>query len=481
MADLGLVGLAVMGENLALNALGKGFTVAVFNRHTDKVDNFVEGRAKGSRVVGCHSLKEVCDALKRPRVVLLMVMAGAPVDEVLSALTPLLATGDVVIDGGNSHFADTERRMRQLRQDYGVHYVGMGVSGGEEGALHGPSLMPGGDEEAWPVLRPLLQAMAAEVPEDRSRCCEWIGGGGAGHFVKMVHNGIEYGDMQLISEVYHLMKEVGGMSNDEIGDTFAEWNKTDELDSYLVEITAVIAKVRNPENRSQHMLDVILDCAEQKGTGKWTGIEALNAGQPVTLIAEAVFARFLSSMKEERERASKVLQGPERLSGIDRVPFTDNLRDALFASKVVSYAQGFSMIRAAAEQHGWRLNYGDIAKTWRSGCIVRSSLLARIREAFAASPSLPSLLVDTSFFGPRLAAAQAGWRAAVCYGARAGVPLPALGAALSFYDGYRCARLPACLVQAQRDYFGAHTFERIDRKRGEKFHFEWSERTAEYA
>ncbi|MGQ9589059.1 MAG: decarboxylating NADP(+)-dependent phosphogluconate dehydrogenase [Planctomycetota bacterium] len=469
-ADIGLIGLAVMGENLILNMEGKGFTVACFNRTVSKVDDFLAGRAKGKKIIGCHSVEELCKALKKPRKVMLMVKAGEAVDAFIEQLLPHLEEGDIIIDGGNSHFPDTTRRTKHV-ESKGKLYIGTGISGGEEGALHGPSIMPGGSPAAWPHVKPIFQAICAKTPEGFP-CCEWVGENGAGHFVKMVHNGIEYGDMQLIGEIYHMMRVGLGMTNEEMHRTFAEWNRG-ELDSYLVEITRDILAQKDDSGR--HILDLILDAAGQKGTGKWTVIAALDAGQPLTLIAEAVFARCLSALKEERVAASKVLKGPEAKFSGDRAAMVEDLRRALYASKIVSYAQGFQLMRAAAAEYGWNLNYGGIALIWRGGCIIRSAFLGKIREAFERDPALPNLLLDP-FFKDVVERAQASWRRVVCAGAELGLPLPATGAALAFYDGYRSERLPANLIQAQRDYFGAHTYERVDRPRGQFFHTNWTGR-----
>lgn len=469
-ADIGLIGLAVMGENLVLNMEGKGFTVACFNRTVSKVDDFLSGRAKGKKIIGCHSVEELCKALKKPRKVMLMVKAGEAVDSFIEQLLPHLEEGDIIIDGGNSHFPDTTRRTRYV-ESKGKLYIGTGISGGEEGALHGPSIMPGGSPAAWPHVKPIFQAICARTPEGFP-CCEWVGENGAGHFVKMVHNGIEYGDMQLIGETYHMMRVGLGMTNEEMHRAFAEWNRG-ELDSYLVEITRDI--LREKDESGRHILDLILDAAGQKGTGKWTVIAALDAGQPLTLIAEAVFARCLSALKEERVAASKVLKGPEAKFSGDQAAMVEDLRRALYASKIVSYAQGFQLMRAAAAEYGWNLNYGGIALIWRGGCIIRSAFLGKIREAFERDPALPNLLLDP-FFKDVVERAQASWRRVVCAGAELGLPLPATGAALAFYDGYRSERLPANLIQAQRDYFGAHTYERVDRPRGQFFHTNWTGR-----
>ncbi|MEN6578456.1 MAG: decarboxylating NADP(+)-dependent phosphogluconate dehydrogenase [Phycisphaerales bacterium] len=469
-ADIGLIGLAVMGENLILNMESKGFTVACYNRTVSKVDDFVNGRAKGKNIIGCHSIQELVAGLKTPRKIMLMVKAGKPVDEFIEQLLPHLAAGDIVIDGGNSNYQDTIRRTAHV-ESQGKLYIGTGVSGGEEGALLGPAIMPGGSPGAWEHVRPIFQKIAAKAP-DGTPCCEWMGENGAGHFVKMVHNGIEYGDMQMICETYDLMKQGLGMSNEEMHQVFAEWNK-EELDSYLVEITAEILGVRNEEG--QHVIDLILDTAGQKGTGKWTVIEALDVGQPLTLIAEAVFARCLSALKEERVAASKELTGPKATFRGKKANMISDLRLALYASKIVSYAQGFMLMREAAREHKWNLNYGAIASIWRGGCIIRSAFLGKIKEAFDNKPDLPNLLLDP-FFKSAVTKANGAWRRVVTTAVKLGIPAPSIGAALTFYDGYRHERLPANLLQAQRDYFGAHTYERVDKPRGEFFHTNWTGR-----
>ena len=467
-SDIGLIGLAVMGENLVINMESKGFTVSVFNRSTEKVTKFVEGRAKGKNIVGTYSLEELVASLEKPRKVMMMVKAGVAVDDMIEKLLPLLDDGDIIIDGGNSHFPDTARRTAYV-ESQGKLYIGTGVSGGEEGALNGPSLMPGGSPAAWPSVKPILQAICAKV-EDGSPCCDWVGENGAGHFVKMVHNGIEYGDMQMICEAYHLMRDLLGMTADEMHEVFADWN-TKELDSYLIEITRDILAYKDTDGSP--IVEKILDTAGQKGTGKWTGIAALDEGVPLTLIGEAVFARCLSAMKEERVAASKVLAGPTPAFNGDKAAFINDLKDALFAAKIVSYAQGYTLMRSAAKTYNWNLNYGGIALMWRGGCIIRSVFLGKIKEAFDANPELPNLLLDPYFKGV-IEKAQAGWRR-VCAAALAnGIPMPAMTSALSYFDGYRAERLPANLLQAQRDYFGAHTYERIDAPRGEFFHTNWT-------
>ena len=467
LADIGVVGLAVMGENLVLNMEGKGFTVACFNRTVARVDAFVKGRGANRNIIGCHSLEQLVRALSRPRKVMCMVKAGEAVDALMASLIPLLDPGDVIIDGGNSHFRDTMRRIDEAEK-HGLLFVGTGISGGEEGALHGPSIMPGGSEGAWDIIRPVFQRICAMTP-DGEPCCEWMGEGGAGHFVKMVHNGIEYGDMQLICEVYHLMKAGFGMSNEEMRTVFSRWNKG-RLDSYLIEITADILGFR--DETGAYPLDVILDAAQQKGTGKWTVNAALDVGQPLTLIGEAVFARSLSALKDERLAAAQVLTGPSP-SGLD-VLFED-FEEALYAAKIVSYAQGFQLLRAQAQEQGWKLDYGKIARIWRGGCIIRSVFLKNIESAFSGNPDLENLLL-APFFRDAVMQAQTGWRRVVAAGALGGIPMPTLSAALAYFDGYRAAVLPANLLQAQRDYFGAHTYERTDSPRGERFHTNWTGR-----
>ena len=469
-ADIGLVGLAVVGENLILNMESHGYTVAVFNRTVEKVDKFVAGRAKGKKIVGAHTLQEFVGALKSPRKIMLMVKAGKPVDELIEELTPFLSKGDILIDGGNSHFPDTIRRTKDLEAK-GFLYIGTGVSGGEEGALKGPSIMPGGSAAAWPHVKPIFQGIAAKV-EDGTPCCDWVGSDGAGHFVKMVHNGIEYGDMQLICESYQMMKDLLGMSADEMHQVFAEWNKGD-LDSYLIEITRDILAFKDKDGTP--LVDKILDSAGQKGTGKWTSVTSLDLGIPLTLISEAVFARCLSALKEERVAASKLLRGPKPQFNGDKKAFIADLGKALYASKVVSYAQGYQLLQAAAQEWKWDLSYGGIALMWRGGCIIRSRFLAKIKEAFDKNPKLSSLLLD-DFFAKLLNEYQASWRRAIIRGIECGVPTPAFSTALSFFDGYRTGRLPANLLQAQRDYFGAHTYERVDQPRGQFFHTNWTGR-----
>lgn len=469
VSDIGLIGLAVMGENLVLNMESKGFHVSVFNRTVEKVDKFMEGRGKGKNIYGARSLEDFVSSLKSPRKVFLMVKAGQAVDDFIDKLIPLLDKGDIIIDGGNTHFPDTTRRTAYV-ESKGLLYVGTGVSGGEEGALNGPSMMPGGSPAAWPYVKPIFQGICAKVA-DGTPCCDWVGEGGAGHFVKMVHNGIEYGDIQLICECYQIMKDILGMTNEEMHEVFAEWNKGD-LDSYLIEITRDILAKKDEDGK--YVLDYILDTAGQKGTGKWTAVAALDAGVPLTLIGEAVFARCLSAQKEERVAASKILQGPSpvKFTG-DRKAFLEDLRKALFAAKVVSYAQGYTLMRAAAKEYGWNLNYGGIALMWRGGCIIRSVFLGKIKEAFDKNSDIANILLDP-YFCDKLAEAQQGWRNVLGQAIVNGVPAPTLSAALEYYDGYRCGRLPANLLQAQRDYFGAHTYERTDRPRGEFFHTNWT-------
>jgi 6-phosphogluconate dehydrogenase len=466
--DFGLIGLAVMGENLALNVESRGYKVAVFNRTTSKVDELMAGRAAGKNFVGCHSLEELVANLATPRKVMLMVKAGPAVDALIDTLIPLLSPGDILIDGGNTYFHDTERRTKYV-EEQGLLFVGTGVSGGEEGALKGPSMMPGGSPDAWPAVRPIFQAISAKVgPNDDIPCCEWVGPRGAGHYVKMVHNGIEYGDMQLICEAYFMMREALGLSNDELYDVFAEWNRGD-LDSYLIEITRDIFSVKDGDT-GEFLVDKILDRAGAKGTGKWMSQLALDLGVPSTLVTEAVYARCLSAMKESRVRASKVLTGPTGKYDGDVREFIEQIRQALYASKICSYAQGFVQLQHAAQEHDWPLDYGNCALLWRGGCIIRAKFLDRIKEAFEADPQLENLLV-APYFRDAVDQAQDAWRNVVATAARLGIPVPAFAAALAYYDGYRRDRLPANLLQAQRDYFGAHTYERVD-KEG-TFHTEW--------
>ena len=465
-ADIGLIGLAVMGENLVMNMESKGFTVAVFNRSTDKVTAFIKGRAEGKKIIGTYSLRELVDELEKPRKVMIMVKAGQPVDDFIEKLIPLLEPGDIIIDGGNAHFPDTIRRTRFV-ESKGLLFIGTGVSGGEEGALKGPSIMPGGSAAAWPAVKPIFQAIAAKV-EDGTPCCDWVGDNGAGHFVKMVHNGIEYGDMQLICEAYQLMRDYLGMTADEMHAVFADWNQG-ELDSYLIEITRDILGYKDTDG--QPIVDKIQDTAGQKGTGKWTSIAALDEGIALTLISEAVYARCLSAIKEERVVASGILNGPTAQFDGDRDAFIADIKKALYASKIISYAQGYALLRAAAKTYNWDLKYGDIALMWRGGCIIRSVFLGKIKTAFDSNPDLANLLLDP-FFRQTVDDCQAGWRRVTAAAMLQGIPVPAFTAALSYYDGYRCERLPANLLQAQRDYFGAHTYQRIDAEGA--FHVLWA-------
>src|SRR5712672_1430641 len=460
-----------MGQNLVLNMNDHGYRVAVFNRTVSKVDEFIKTGAKGTRVVGAHSLEEMCRALKKPRRVMLMVKAGEVVDQTIGLVVPHLEKGDIIIDGGNSLDTDSERRAKNLAE-HGILFIGAGVSGGEEGARHGPSIMPGGNPEAWPHVKEILRSIAAKAL-DGSPCCDWIGQGGAGHYVKMVHNGIEYGDMQLIGEAYQLLKDGLGLGPDELADVFAEWNKG-ELESFLIEITAAIFSKKDDDGRP--MIDKILDTAGQKGTGKWTAISALDLGMPVTLIGESVFARCLSALKSERVAAAKILQGPKKtLTVSDKKEFIEDVRRALYCSKMISYAQGYMLLRAVEKEMKWNLNMGGIALMWRGGCIIRSVFLGNIKAAFDKNPKLQNLLLD-EFFSSALNKYQPSWRKAIIHAVEIGVPMPAFSTALSFYDGYRCERLPANLLQAQRDFFGAHTYERVDKPRGEFFHTNWTGR-----
>lgn len=467
-ADIGLIGLAVMGENLVMNMESKGFTVAVYNRTVEKVDRFTEGRAKGKNIVGCHSLEELKNAISVPRKVFLMVKAGQAVDDFIEKLLGVLEPGDIIIDGGNSHFPDTIRRTAYV-ESKGLLYVGCGVSGGEEGALKGPSMMPGGSPAAWPYVKPILQAICAKV-ENGEPCCDWVGENGAGHFVKMVHNGIEYGDMQLICEAYQLMRDLLGMSYDEMHETFKKWNET-ELDSYLIEISRDILAYKDEDGSP--LVEKILDTAGQKGTGKWTGIAALDEGVPLTLIGEAVFARCLSAMKDERVHASKVFDRKIPAFEGDKAEMVEAIRQALFASKIISYAQGYTLMRTAAAHYGWNLNYGGIALMWRGGCIIRSVFLGKIKEAFDKNPELTNLILDP-YFKETIEKLVPAWRKVAAAALQYGVPAPAMTSALSYFDGYTTERLPANLLQAQRDYFGAHTYERTDAPRGEFFHTNWT-------
>ena len=459
-----------MGENLVLNMESKGFQVTVYNRTTQKVDNFLAGRAKGKEILGAHTVEELIKSLKRPRKIMIMVKAGKAVDEMIETLLPHLEKGDIIIDGGNTHFPDTNRRTAYI-ESKALLFIGTGVSGGEEGALLGPSIMPGGSKAAWPEVKPIFQAIAAKV-EDGSPCCDWVGENGAGHFVKMVHNGIEYGDMQLICEAYQIMRDLLHMNADEMHLIFKEWNEG-ELNSYLIEITRDILAFKDTDRNP--LVDKILDTAGQKGTGKWTGIAALELGIPLTLIGEAVFFRCLSALKNERINASKILKGPDTVFTGDRNSFINDIKEALYASKIVSYAQGYTLMRAAADEYGWELNYGGIALMWRGGCIIRSVFLGKIKEAFDNNPAITNLLLDP-FFKAKVEKAQDGWRNVVSTAAVYGIPVPAISSALGYFDGYRCERLPANLLQAQRDYFGAHTYERTDKPRGEFFHTNWTGR-----
>lgn len=469
-ADIGLIGLAVMGENLVLNMESKGFTVSVFNRTTEKVDNFVNGRGKDKNFIPCHSVEELCASLERPRKVMMLVKAGDAVDNFIDQIIPHLEEGDIIIDGGNTHYPDTIRRAEYV-ESKGLLYVGSGVSGGEEGALLGPSMMPGGSPAAWEHIKPIFQAVAAKV-EDGSPCCEWVGANGAGHFVKMVHNGIEYGDMQIICEAYQIMKELLGMSNAEMRDVFAEWNEG-ELDSYLIEITRDILGYKDEDGKE--VVDLILDTAGQKGTGKWTGVSALDLGIPLTLIGESVFARCLSAQKDERVVAAQTITGVEAKFKGDKKQFISDLKDALYGAKIVSYAQGYALMKEAAKEYGWELNNGGIALMWRGGCIIRSAFLGDIKKAFDKNPDLNNLLLD-DFFKTTIEKAEKGWRNVCATALTNGIPVPCLTTALCYFDGYRSERLPANLLQAQRDYFGAHTYERIDKPRGEFFHTNWTGR-----
>ena len=471
--DIAVIGLAVMGQNLILNMNDHGFTVVAYNRTTSKVDDFLANEAKGTRILGAHSIPEMVAMLKRPRRVMLMVKAGAPVDEFIDQLLPHLEPGDIVIDGGNSLYGDTDRRAKLL-ESKGLLYVGSGVSGGEEGARHGPSMMPGGSRAAWPHIKDIFQGISAKV-ENGVPCCDWVGDGGAGHYVKMVHNGIEYGDMQLIGEAYSLMRDGLGMGADEMATVFNTWN-TGELDSFLVEITGHILAKKDEDG--QPLVDKILDAAGQKGTGKWTVIDSANLAQPVTLIAEAVFARCVSAMKDERVKAARRLKGPRPALSQAKDPekkraLVADIMSALYASKIVSYAQGYMLLRAAAKEYGWSLNYGGIALMWRGGCIIRSRFLGKIKEAYDNNPKLTNLLLDDYFRG-EIKRCQKGWRNVVSLAVKKGIPVPAFGTALAFFDSYRNPRLPANLLQAQRDYFGAHTYERVDQPRGQFFHTNWT-------
>jgi len=469
--NIGLIGLAVMGENLVLNMESKGFSVAVFNRTTDKVDRFIGGRGKDKDIKGCYSIEELVNSLEKPRKVMMLVKAGKPVDIFIDKIMPFLDKDDIIIDGGNSYFPDTIRRTKYV-EEKGFRYIGTGVSGGEEGALLGPSIMPGGSANAWSEVKDIFQPISAKV-EGNVACCEWVGNDGAGHFVKMVHNGIEYGDMQMITEAYAIMKHVLGMSNEEMADTFEEWN-TGELDSYLIEITKDILRVKD-DITGNMMVDMILDAAGQKGTGRWTSEQALELGTPTSTIAEAVFARSMSAIKEERVEAAKELKGPEINFTGDKKEFLDKIKQGLFASKICSYAQGYQLMKAAAEEYKWDLNYGDIALMWRGGCIIRAHFLGNIKEAFTKNPDLQNLLLD-DYFKQVIQNSQAAWREVIATAVVNGIAVPAFSSALAYFDGYRSAVLPANLLQAQRDYFGAHTYERTDKPRGEFFHTNWTGR-----
>ena len=468
LADIGLIGLAVMGENLVLNMESKGFTVAVFNRTVDKVDAFINGRGKGKNFIGTHSLQELVASLERPRKVMMLVKAGQPVDDFIEQLIPLLEPGDIIIDGGNSHFPDTIRRTKYV-ESKGLLYVGTGVSGGEEGALKGPSMMPGGSPAAWPYVKDIFQAISAKV-EDGTPCCDWVGQDGAGHFVKMVHNGIEYGDMQIINEAYHLMKDLLGMTDDEQHEVFKKWN-TGKLNSYLIEITRDILAFKDEDGSP--LVEKILDKAGQKGTGKWTVDAALDLGIPLTLIGESVFSRCLSAQKDLRVKASKEISGTKPNFTGDKQQFVNDLEEAIYASKIISYAQGYDLMMQAAKEYHWNLNYGGIALMWRGGCIIRSVFLGDIKKAFDQNPKLENLLLDP-FFKQAVQSAQESWRRVCATALQNGIPVPAMTSALCYFDGFRSERLPANLLQAQRDYFGAHQYERIDRPRGEFFHTDWT-------
>ena len=473
-ADIGLIGLAVMGENLVLNMECKGFTVAVYNRTVDKVDKFIAGRGAAKNFIGCHTIAELCASLERPRKVMMLVKAGAPVDDFIEQIIPHLEPGDIIIDGGNSHFPDTIRRTNYV-ESKGLLFIGTGVSGGEEGALLGPSMMPGGSAAAWPAVKTIFQAVAAKVGDEP--CCDWVGENGAGHFVKMVHNGIEYGDMQIICEAYQMMKELLGMNADEMHEVFTQWNKGD-LDSYLIEITRDILGFR--DENGEALVEKILDTAGQKGTGKWTGVSALDLGIPLTLIGESVFARCLSAQKDLRVKASKFLEGPVKHFSGDKAQFITDLKDALLGAKIISYAQGYDLMGEAAKEYHWNLNNGGIALMWRGGCIIRSVFLGKIKEAYDNNPQLEHLLLD-NYFKETIEKAQAGWRRVVAAAITNGVPAPCLATSLTYFDGFRSERLPANLLQAQRDYFGAHTYERLDKPRGQFFHTNWTGRGGDTA
>ena len=466
--NIGLIGLAVMGQNLVLNMSDHGYRVAVFNRTTSKVDDFIKGPAKGREILGAHTIEELVNSLEKPRRVMLMVKAGAPVDATIEKLLPFLEDGDIIIDGGNSNYEDTIRRTADL-ESKGFQFIGTGVSGGEEGARFGPSIMPGGSPQAWPHVKEIFQSIAAKVDGDVP-CCDWVGSNGAGHYVKMVHNGIEYGDMQLISETYHIMKDLLDLDNQEMHQVFSTWNNG-KLDSYLIEITRDILGFQ--DENGEYTIDQILDSAGQKGTGKWTAVSSLEMGIPLTLISEAVNSRFLSSLKDERENASKILAGPGFSFEDDQKEFIHDIHDALYASKIISYTQGYMLMKSAASEYDWDLNYGGIALLWRGGCIIRSAFLGEINQAYDKNPQLANLLLD-DYFKAEIDQAQAGWRRVIAKAVEAGIPTPAMSSALAFYDGYRSERLPANLLQAQRDFFGAHTYERLDKPRGEFFHTDWT-------
>ena len=473
-ADIGLIGLGVMGQNLVLNMNDHGFTVAVFNRTVSTVDEFLAGGAKGTNVIGVHSLEELSQVLKKPRRVMLMIQAGKPVDDYMELLLQQLEPGDIIIDGGNSNYNDSIRRTAYI-ESKGLLFIGTGVSGGEEGARRGPSIMPGGSPAAWLHVKPIFQGVAAKVTRadgGNDPCCDWVGENGAGHYVKMVHNGIEYGDMQLICEAYHLMRDGLGMTPDQMNAVFTRWN-TGKLDSYLIEITRDILGYKDEDGKP--MVDKILDMAEQKGTGKWTGISALEMGVPLTMVVEAVLSRSLSALKDERVAASKILPGPDPILTIEQKAFLVDLEQAVYASKLISYTQGYMLFRAAAKEYQWNLNYGGIALMWRGGCIIRSAFLGKIKEAFDSNPNLSNLLLDP-YFTEQVLAAQPGWRRVVAAAVEKGIPVPAISSALAFFDGYRHEFLPANLLQAQRDYFGAHTYQRLDKPRGEYFHTKWTGR-----
>jgi 6-phosphogluconate dehydrogenase len=473
-ADIGLIGLAVMGQNLALNMDEHGFIVAVFNRTVSKVDEFLSDAARGTQIIGTHSLEELVNSLQRPRRIMLMIKAGQPVDDFIEQLIPLLELGDIIIDGGNSYYEDTIRRTAFL-ESKGLLFIGTGISGGEEGARHGPSIMPGGSPAAWPFVKPIFQSIAAKVSGAKKGdpdvpCCDWVGENGAGHYVKMVHNGIEYGDMQLIGEAYHLLKEVLGMTADEMHVVFSEWNKG-RLDSYLIQITAEILAFKDEDGKP--LIDKILDTAGQKGTGKWAAISALDMGIPLTMVVEAVFSRSLSALKEERIAAAQLWSGPKLAWVGDKKAFINDLQDAVFASKIICYTQGYMLMRAAAQEYKWNLNYGGIALMWRGGCIIRSVFLGKITDAFDKNPNLTNLLLDT-YFIDQIGSAQSAWRRVVALAVQKGIPIPAMASALAFFDGYRSDWLPANLIQAQRDFFGAHTYERLDKPHGQFFHTNWT-------